>query len=75
MNTNINIETLLAQEFPNCTINVFGEHCNFTIEIVGEIFQGKSRLERQRLVNRVIHDYLKDGTIHAVSIIAKTPGE
>lgn len=75
MNNDINIKELLAAEFPNCDIEVSGQGCNFKIDITHEIFAGKNRVARQRLVNRVIEEHLQNGTIHAVTIIAKAPGE
>lgn len=75
MDNNLDIKALLLKEFPDCTINVSGQGCNFTIEITGEIFEAKNRVQRQRLVNNVLKNHLESGTIHAVSIIAKAPGE
>lgn len=65
----------MRAEFPECSIKISGEGCNFTINITGEIFAGKNRLQRQQAVNRVLKKYIQDGTIHAVTIIAKTPEE
>ncbi len=45
------------------------------IDCVSEAFDGKSRIQRQRLVYKAIWDEL-NGPVHAVdSIVAKTPKE
>ncbi|ESZ88197.1 MAG: BolA family transcriptional regulator [Blastomonas sp. CACIA14H2] len=47
---------------------------HFTVEIESAEFAGKSRLERQRLVNRALGD-LPGQKVHALAIKAKAPGE
>ncbi len=47
---------------------------HFTVEIESAAFAGKSRLERQRLVNRALGD-LPGQKVHALAIKARTPGE
>ncbi|HEX8261956.1 MAG TPA: BolA family protein [Allosphingosinicella sp.] len=47
---------------------------HFTVRIESERFAGMSRLERQRAVNRVLADLLRD-RIHALAISASAPGE
>lgn len=47
---------------------------HFRIHIVSEAFDGKSRLERHRLVNELLTDELA-GPVHALAIHAKAPGE
>ena len=47
---------------------------HFTIRIEAEAFEGKSRLERQRMVNRALGDIPGD-RVHALAIKANAPGE
>jgi BolA family transcriptional regulator, general stress-responsive regulator len=47
---------------------------HFFIEIVSPAFQGKSRLERHRMVNTLLAEELANG-VHALSLTAKTPEE
>jgi BolA family transcriptional regulator, general stress-responsive regulator len=47
---------------------------HFTIEIESAAFAGKSRLERQRLINRALGD-IPGERVHALAIKARTPGE
>lgn len=47
---------------------------HFTIRIESAAFAGKSRLERQRLVNRALGD-IPGNRVHALAIRALAPGE
>lgn len=51
-----------------------GGQSHFTVTVVSESFTGLSRVER----HRAVYDALKpvfDGGLHALVIVAKTPGE
>ncbi len=47
---------------------------HFRVLIVCDAFNGKSRVERHRIVNDVLRDELKDG-VHALAVKAVAPGE
>ena len=47
---------------------------HFRVRIVSELFSGRSRIERQRLVYAALSEELA-GPVHALSIQALTPGE
>lgn len=47
---------------------------HFTVEIEAEAFAGKSRLERQRMVNRALGD-IPGQRVHALAIRASAPQE
>jgi stress-induced morphogen len=47
---------------------------HFTIKVVSGAFEGKSRIERHRMVNQVLAAELA-GKIHALAVSALTPGE
>ena len=47
---------------------------HFTVVIESKAFQGKSRLERQRMVNRALGD-IPGERVHALAIKAGLPGE
>jgi len=47
---------------------------HFTIAIESEAFAGKSRLKRQRMVNRALGD-IPGERVHALAIRARAPGE
>ena len=47
---------------------------HFTIKVVSGAFEGKSRIERHRMVNQVLAEELA-GKIHALAVSALTPAE
>ncbi|HMO67403.1 MAG TPA: BolA family protein [Novosphingobium sp.] len=47
---------------------------HFTVEIESAAFAGRSRLERQRMVNRALGD-IPGQRVHALAIRARAPGE
>ena len=47
---------------------------HFTVVIEADAFEGKNRLERQRMVNRALGD-IPGQRVHALAIKAGTPGE
>ena len=51
-----------------------GGQTHFRVYIVSEVFQGKSRIERHRMVNATLADELQGG-VHALAIHANAPGE
>jgi BolA protein len=51
-----------------------GGETHFRVEIVSSAFEGKSRLERQRLVYAALKDEMA-GRIHALSLVTRAPGE
>ena len=51
-----------------------GGETHFSVAIVSDTFQGKSRLERHRLINAALAEELAGG-LHALVISARAPGE
>ena len=51
-----------------------GGETHYRLNVVGDAFAGKSRVERHRLVNEVLRGAFDRG-LHAVAIQAKAPGE
>jgi stress-induced morphogen len=47
---------------------------HFTVKVVSGAFEGKSRVERHRMVNQVLAEEL-GGKIHALALSALTPAE
>lgn len=47
---------------------------HFTVEIEAAAFEGQSRLNRQRLVNKALGDMMRE-KVHALVIRARAPGE
>lgn len=51
-----------------------GGETHFRVDVVSAAFAGKSRVERHRLVNRVLAPAFARG-LHALAIKARAPGE
>jgi BolA protein len=51
-----------------------GGQTHFRVHIVAELFKGKTRLERHRMINETLTGELKGG-VHALAIHALAPGE
>ena len=51
-----------------------GGETHFRLYIVSPAFEGKSRIERHRMVNATLDAELK-GSVHALAIKAQAPGE
>ncbi len=47
---------------------------HFSVKVVASAFDGKSRVERHRMVNAALADLLQ-GKVHALAIQALAPGE
>ncbi|CAH2326805.1 Hypothetical predicted protein [Pelobates cultripes] len=78
----ISIRTKLTQGLGPCHLEVHneshmhavpkGSETHFKVVVVSETFNGKSLIQRHRLVNDLLKDELA-GPVHALSIQAKTP--
>ena len=51
-----------------------GGETHFRLDIVSDAFEGKSRVERHRLVNEALTEAFERG-LHALAITARTPAE
>jgi BolA family transcriptional regulator, general stress-responsive regulator len=51
-----------------------GGETHFRVYIVSAAFEGKSRIERHRMINSALEAELKGG-VHALAIKAQAPGE
>ena len=69
------IQSRLATAFADARPTVIGEGNHFAIDIVSTAFEGMGRVKRQQAVYAVIADLIAAGTVHAVTIKARTPGE
>jgi BolA protein len=47
---------------------------HFTVKVVSKLFQGKSRIDRHRMINTLLSAEIADG-VHALAIEAKAPDE
>ena len=68
------IQALLEKEFPESEITIQEGYHN-EIEVVSNVFEGKSAVKRQQMVYKPLTELITGGTLHAVKISALTPAE
>ena len=51
-----------------------GGESHFNLHVVSAAFEGKSRVQRQRIINALLAEELA-GPVHALSVRARTPDE
>ncbi len=51
-----------------------GGQTHYRVYIVSQAFKGKTRIERHRMINKILSDELAGG-VHALAIHAAAPGE
>jgi len=88
MNTKGNITNKLREAFSPESLDVADEshlheghaghrpggETHFRVNIVSAAFEGKSRIERHRMINSTLAAELQ-GSVHALAIKAQAPGE
>ncbi len=66
---------LLEQALPDATISVSGDGYKYQATVISDEFAGLSTLQRHKKVYAALNSVITGGTLHALSIIAKTPEE
>ncbi|MDJ0738532.1 MAG: BolA family protein [Gammaproteobacteria bacterium] len=65
----------ICAAYPDAKVTPDGADCNFSVTVVSEAFDGLSPIQRQRPILALFKDDISSGALHALSIVAKTPGE
>jgi acid stress-induced BolA-like protein IbaG/YrbA len=60
---------------PGSRAEASGDSYRVTIDVVGDAFDGLSRVKRQQLVYGCINELIQKGQVHSVVISARTPAE
>ncbi|MCB0875143.1 MAG: BolA/IbaG family iron-sulfur metabolism protein [Solirubrobacterales bacterium] len=70
------LERMISDALPGAEVSVAdeggGDHLRATV--IAAQFAGLSRIDQHRLVRAAVKPRMEDGTIHALSISTKTPG-
>ena len=73
---NEQVEKLIKAGLPDAEVKVSGDGRHFEVEVVSPAFEGKSLIQRHRLVMETVQAQIASDELHALSIkSAKTPGE
>ena len=54
---------------------VEGSEAKYEVQIVSNVFDGKSTIQRHKLIHALLDNYIKTGEIHALTIKAMTISE
>lgn len=69
------VKALIEAGLPDCEITVKGDGSHFDVVAVGEVFEGKSLVEQQRMIYATLGDRITSGEIHAINIKCYTPAQ
>ncbi len=66
---------LVEKAIPGAQAEINGDGSKFEAQVVSSAFEGKSTVNRHRMVYSVLDEHIKSGAIHALTIKAYTPEE
>lgn len=69
------VKQLIGAALPDVAITVSGDGSHFEVRVVGACFEGKSLVQKQKIVYATLNDKITSGEIHAVTIKAYTAEE
>lgn len=69
------VEKLIQAGLPECQVIVDGDGSHFNASVIGDVFAGKSLVQKQKLVYATVNEHITSGAIHALSIKTYTPDE
>jgi acid stress-induced BolA-like protein IbaG/YrbA len=67
------VKALIEQGMPDAQVEVTGDGRHFEAVVVSAGFEGKSLVDRHRMVMATVHDKIASDELHALSIKAYTP--
>lgn len=67
------IKQLIQAGIPDAEVIVEGEGCDLKATVISPAFEGKSLLEKQKMVLGQVKDQIRSGEIHALAPKAYTP--
>ena len=73
---NSQVEALIKAGLPDAEVKVSGDGRHFEVEVISPAFEGKSLIQRHRMVMATVKEQVASDELHALSIkSARTPGE
>ena len=69
------ITNAISKEIEFDDLSVEGSESKYTVSIISDVFQGKSTIERHKMIYALLDGYIKTGEIHALTIKAMTLDE
>jgi len=69
------VEALIEAGLPGARVEVTGDGRHFEALVVSDAFEGKSLIQRHRMVLATVNSEIASDELHALSIKAETPEE
>ena len=69
------IQKLLEDGLSGCQVDVSGDGNRISLQVVGDLFEGLSKVKRQQKVYGLLKELISNGEIHAVNMQTLTPAE
>jgi len=69
------IKAIIEAGLADVQATVVGDGSHFEATVVGVCFEGKSLLQKQKMVYALLSDKITNGEIHAITIKAYSPEE
>jgi len=66
------VKALIEQGLPGAGVEVTGDGRHFEATVISDQFEGKSLLQRHRMVNATVEKQISSDELHALSIKAYT---
>jgi len=69
------ITKILSEGIKYDRLTVEGSESKYEVQIVSDVFDDKSTIQRHKIIYALLDSYIKTGEIHALTIKATTPSE
>ena len=69
------ITKVISDEIKYSDLRVEGSEAKYEVQIVSDVFDGKSLIQRHKIIYALLDNYIKTGEIHALTIKAMTSSE
>ena len=69
------ITKILSGEIKYDKLTVEGSESKYEVQIVSDVFENKSTIQRHKIIYSLLDSYIKTGEIHALTIKAMTLSE
>ena len=69
------ITKILSEGIKYDRLTVEGSESKYEVQIVSDVFDDKSTIQRHKIIYALLDSYIKTGEIHALTIKAMTPSE
>lgn len=66
------IRKMIQEVITDSQVETSGADCSFTITVTSSEFEGKTPIQRHRMVNDIFKPHFESGELHALSIKTKT---